>query len=297
MVMVVIPLITVIAYRLGHANTIPTPRLSSALWSAILASSQRGDDNSTTGIGINVTFKPTEANENNFTDTAVGLITNLTSTAVNAEFEKGVTLVSEAVVYAGYRNMLHRGVRFPTGKQVVYDIVDQRHPSIVVFAWDSRTCTATLIREYHPGVNKWMYGTVAGMYEPSKHSTPLEAAMFELEEEAHLRSDIWIPLLEDVDVSVPFDKYSSNMFYPFLAVDCTGVDNPRPMDDEEFIAVEHLVPHHRLQRLMSTGELNVLSSYTILGAISKLRQLGYRIDNNDDRATASDSSAMNKPQH
>jgi hypothetical protein len=46
-----------------------------------------------------------------------------------------------------------------------------------------------------------------------------------------------------------------------------------------------LVSHSRLQRLITAGELNVLSSYTILSAISKLRQLGYRIDKDDNGAT------------
>lgn len=275
-------MITILAFivltaqaKQGYAYMRSMPRFSSSLFAAILASSSSRSDNSTL-------IKPTGAKEN--IDTA-GIITSLPSTVVNEEFEQGVTLVSEAVVYAGYRNMLHREVRFPNGKQVVYDIVDQRHPSIVVFAWDSRTCTTTLIREYHPGVNKWMYGTVAGMYEPTKHATPLEAAKFELEEEAQLRSDTWIPLLDGMDVSAPFDKYSTNQFYPFLAVDCIRVDHPRPMDDEEFIAVEHMVPHSRLQRLITAGELNVLSSYTILSAISKLRQLGYRIDKDENGAT------------
>lgn len=282
MVMFMIPIMALVVVvtqttTLGHAYKRPVPRLTSSLYAAILASSSSSrSDNSTL-------IKPTGADENS--DNNAGVITSLPSTMINGEFEEGVTLVNEAVVYAGYRNMLHRGVRFPNGKQVVYDIVDQRHPSIVVFAWDSRTCTTTLIREYHPGVNKWMYGTVAGMYEPAKHATPLEAAMFELEEEAQLRSDTWIPLLDGMDVLVPFDKYSTNQFYPFLAVDCIRVEDPRPMDDEEFIAVEHLVPHSRLQRLITAGELNVLSSYTIFSAISKLRQLGYRIDKDDNGAT------------
>lgn len=277
MVMITILVLVVLTTQAahGHAYTRSVFRLSSSLFAAILTSSSSRSDNSTL-------IKPTRTEEN--TDIA-GMSTSLPSTVVDKEFEERVTLIREAVVYAGYRNMLHREVRFPTGKQVVYDIVDQRHPSVVVFAWDSRTCTTTMIREYHPGVNKWMYGTVAGMYEPSKHATPLEAAKFELEEEAQLRSDTWISLLDDMDVPVPFDKYSTNQFYPFLAVDCIGVNDPRPMDDEEFIAVEHLVPHSRLQRLITAGELNVLSSYTILSAISKLRQLGYRIDKDDNGAT------------
>ncbi len=62
-----------------------------------------------------------------------------------------------------------------------------------------------------------MYGTVAGMYEKRKHLSPLEAAQFELEEEA-LRTSEWYPLLsgDDNNTTAPLDKYSTNRFHAYL---------------------------------------------------------------------------------
>lgn len=55
-----------------------------------------------------------------------------------------------------------------------------------------------------------MYGTVAGMFEIDKHEDPLQCAQYELEEEAHLETKNWIPLLRTSHTSIPFDKYSDN---------------------------------------------------------------------------------------
>ena len=62
-----------------------------------------------------------------------------------------VKVVNETVVFSGYRNILRRDVILPTGKNVSFDIVHQKFPSIVVFNWDTASATCTLIKEYHPG--------------------------------------------------------------------------------------------------------------------------------------------------
>ena len=108
------------------------------------------------------------------------------------------------------------------------------------------------------------------MFEPHKHSSALESAQFELEEEAGLRSSRWLPLLEE-GVSAPFDKYSNNTFFPFLALDC-----------EEHISVLRNIGHEQLMRWVCEGRINVLSSYTALLGISKLRQMGVELDPRDD---------------
>jgi hypothetical protein len=59
--------------------------------------------------------------------------------------------LEENVAFSGYRSILQRKVSLPNGKNISYDIVDQGHPSVVVFNWDTNTSTCTLIREYHPG--------------------------------------------------------------------------------------------------------------------------------------------------
>lgn len=189
------------------------------------------------------------------------------------EFKENVTIVSETLMFHGYRDIVRRSVRLPNDKQILYDVVQQGHPSVLVFTWDRNSSTTTLVREYHPGPQKFMYGTVAGMYELKKHSSPLSAAQFELEEEAQMSSRQWYPLLGQ-NVTVPLDKYSDNRFFPFLALDCELVSDPKPQDEEEYILVERQVSYKRLMTLVNSGQINVASSYTILLGIRKLQELG-----------------------
>lgn len=116
------------------------------------------------------------------------------------------------------------------------------------------------------------------MYESSKHSSPLHASQLELEEEAQLRTDQWIPLLDNAESGMSFDKYSTNRFFPYLALDCSPVHDARPMDNEEAITVEHNVPIKRVLELLHSGQMNVVSSYAILLGMRKLKEMGYSVD-------------------
>jgi hypothetical protein len=119
-----------------------------------------------------------------------------------------------------------------------------------------------------------LHGTVAGIYEAEKHDSLMSCARFELEEEAQLRSDHWVPLL-DSDKAVPFDKYADTVFHPFLALDCTPVLNPRPLDDEEYIVIERGVGYKRIMELICDGSMNVPCGYVCMLAFEKLRSMGY----------------------
>lgn len=145
------------------------------------------------------------------------------------------------------------------------------------------------------------------MYEKEKHRSPLESAKFELEEEAHLDTVNWIPLLEadattsassahiidsacsnerskfdqnsgGSNFSISVDKYSDNMLYPYLAVDCKTVLNPRPLDMDEYIEIVPNVTYKQLMKLLSTGQLCVFSSYITLMSLRKLEELNIKID-------------------
>ena len=109
-------------------------------------------------------------------------------------------------------------------------------------------------------------------YESKKHASPLEAAQFELEEEAQLQTKTWIPLLAD---TIPLDKYSTNLFFPYLALDCTPVAHPKPADEEEYIRIEKNVSYQQLMSYISNGEVNIISSFTIMLALQKLDELRY----------------------
>lgn len=175
------------------------------------------------------------------------------------------------------RKIVRRDVEMPDKKVFQFDILSQGNPSVVVFTFDTERKTTTLLKEYQPGPNQLLYGTVAGMYEcgNGKHATALQCAQYELEEEARLRSERWIPLLNDEHTSIPFDKYSDNRFYLFLALDCKSVENPRERDEGEFIDVEHGVSKERLLDIINHGQMNVASSFCILLGMQKLSEMGY----------------------
>ena len=186
----------------------------------------------------------------------------------------GFEVVGESLVYDGWRKVVRKEIIMPNKRNVMFDVVTQKSPSVTVFVWDRETATATLVQEYHPGVEKMMYGAVAGMFEGHKHDTLLDCAKSELEEEAQLSSENWISLLGDASTSAPFEKYSDNMIFPFLVLDCEPVLNPKPLDDEEYIIIHKGVSHARLMEMISAGELNIISSYTVLMGIKKLVEMG-----------------------
>jgi hypothetical protein len=200
------------------------------------------------------------------------LTSNGTFSTVTKDVE--IKKIGETVVFSGYRNIVRRDILLPNGQQASFDIVHQKHLSVVVFVWDTISATGTLIREYHPGPEKYMYGTVAGMYEFHKHSSALEAAQHELEEEAQLQSNQWISLLQESTTQMPLDKYSNNFFLPYMALDCQTVWNPLPPDEEEFIRVYHNVTYMEMMSLIQQGKMNVVSTYTILMGFHKLKEMG-----------------------
>lgn len=126
-------------------------------------------------------------------------------------------VVNDEVVYAGWRRVIRRSVASPVrrrprannphdadvvdggrggrGERVIhFDVVDQAHATggaVIVFAWNSTSKTATIVREYMPGPHRVMSGLAAGIAEDGKHAAaggageadPLVAARCELEEE------------------------------------------------------------------------------------------------------------------
>jgi 8-oxo-dGTP pyrophosphatase MutT (NUDIX family) len=75
-------------------------------------------------------------------------------------------------------------------------------------------------------------GIPAGSFEPGKHESIMQAAADELNEEAGLQAARLIPLTM---AGIPADKYSANRLYCFIALDCTILQDKRPLDDTEDI--------------------------------------------------------------
>lgn len=191
-------------------------------------------------------------------------------------------VVSEKMVYDGWRKVVKKEIIFPNKKSVIFDVITNQ-PAVSVFVWDSKSATATLIQEFHPGVEKLMFGVVAGGFEDHKHSSLLKCAVLELEEEAHLSTNTWIPLLQSGEDNhqggVPFEKYANQFIHPYLALDCEKVSNPKPIDAEEYIVIHEKVTYRRIMEMIGKGEMNTLSAYTSLLAFNKLREMGIPLEN------------------
>lgn len=119
-------------------------------------------------------------------------------------------IFSDEVVYSGWRKVIRRSVSSPvhhhhsstertnddsTEQRVIdFDVIDQAHHTggaVIIFAWNTTSKTATIVREYMPGPHRVLSGLAAGIVEVGKHSSMEEnnesaslcAARYELEEE------------------------------------------------------------------------------------------------------------------
>ncbi|CAM9577720.1 unnamed protein product [Ascophyllum nodosum] len=182
--------------------------------------------------------------------------------------------VGETPGYKGWRSIVRRKIRGPRGKVRLYDVVTQDHPSVLVFIWDTQTNTTTILKEYYPGMNRLMYGIVGGNYEPDKHSSPLQAAACELEEEAHLHEGTWYTLMKNEDTVAGAGKYSTQIFHPYLVVNPVVKGEPRGLDDGEFIEYIRGVSLEEVRAMIYAGDMSVTSGFAAMMAIEKLRELG-----------------------
>mmetsp|Transcript_32274 Transcript_32274/g.47205 ORF Transcript_32274/g.47205 Transcript_32274/m.47205 type:complete len:281 (+) Transcript_32274:20-862(+) len=195
--------------------------------------------------------------------------------------ESSFKILAERVAYSRWRKIIERDVELPNGTQCSFDIVhNDLEGSIVVFAWDTRAQTATLVREFQPGPMRLLHGVAAGMYEPNKHGSPLEAARMELEEEAHLTGGTWINMMDEGQ-TITVDKYNTNRVHCFLVLDPTPAPNPRALDAEEHIEIRPGATRGDIMGLITSGNMNIMSSYTCLLAFEKLRTLGLLNDENE----------------
>ena len=120
-------------------------------------------------------------------------------------------IINEEVHYSGWRKVIRRSVNTNTNinnnsnnnsdddnsnaTTIHFDIIDQAHSNsgaVIIFAWNSTSKTATIVREYMPGPHRVLSGLAAGIVEEGKHSSKegdmneedtLIAARYELEEE------------------------------------------------------------------------------------------------------------------
>lgn len=186
-------------------------------------------------------------------------------------------IIREEVLYEGWRKVIRRSVQSPNlTKSIDFDVIDQTHSSsgaVIIFAWNSTSKSATIIREYMPGPHRVLGGLAAGIVEDDKHMSEEDAARFELEEECHLGGGTWYRLTDD-EVSVPMDKYVVTEITPYLVIDPHHVPNPRPTDDEEDIEIVTGVTAEEIMQMIKKGDMNLVGGWGSLLALHKLRELG-----------------------
>ncbi|KAG7370916.1 hypothetical protein IV203_019486 [Nitzschia inconspicua] len=244
---------------LGHNRLVINDSSLPFILSKLRAGGTANNDNPTL-VETDVVVDPNNNNNNE---------TNSVSAVNYGSFE----ILDETIVYSGWRTILQRKVQMRNGKVVDFDLVGVKtgEGAVLVFAWDSRTRTATMIREYMPASHRVMYGLAAGLIE-DKHGHDTEmAARHELEEECHLKGGRWFLLTNE---PVAMDKYSTTKMYCYLVIDPEPEENPKPLDEEEDIEIVTGVTIPEILQWLVNGEMNLVGSWGALLAIEKLRELG-----------------------
>lgn len=182
------------------------------------------------------------------------------------------TTTDASIVYKNFRTIESRRIVYPNGDVHPFEVLKQTDPNVVVVPWNLTDSTTTMIREYHPGQQRIMQGTVAGMYELKRHTSALDAAQHELEEEAHLACRDWYQLSSDM----AYGKYIDNGFYFFLAVDCHVVPKPTAGEpEEEGMEIIRNVSMAEFKELIRNNQPNMPSTLAYYMAKEKLEELGY----------------------
>jgi 8-oxo-dGTP pyrophosphatase MutT (NUDIX family) len=202
------------------------------------------------------------------------------SDITGGEVVDGIHIVSSTTSYSSkFRQIITKKIHFAKrDKTFDFDITSNCGTrAVAIFPFDTTSKTLTLVSEFHPGPERFMYGLPAGCIEPHKHTSVLMAAEQELEEEAQLRAvdgKEYVSLLDDSESQfLPMDKYTDNGIHPYLVLDAQLVDNPRAQDEEENITVHRNMSYREVIGLIKTGSINTVSAASILLGYQKLDEL------------------------
>ncbi|GJQ12995.1 hypothetical protein GpartN1_g4786.t1 [Galdieria partita] len=184
-------------------------------------------------------------------------------------------LVDERVVFQNYFCIYRRKVKLQQ-QQHSFDIIG--HPNsnfsaALIFPFDAKKKTVTLVKEYHPGDNSFLYGFPGGLFDPKKHTSIVDTAKAELNEEAHWVAKQWYPLTSEQGILQ--DKYSRNRLHMFLAIDGETIDDYQPRDAEEYIEIVSDVHVHTLPRWVYEGKMALPSSCLVWLGLEKLKEMGW----------------------
>ncbi|GAN10232.1 conserved hypothetical protein [Mucor ambiguus] len=186
-------------------------------------------------------------------------------------------IVSQEILHKRYITVWNRTTEFEDGRVIQWDVVGHSTPEptfCVVFAFDTKTKTACILKEFAQGTNEIKYTCVAGSYDRQKHASITEAAQHELSEEAFLTGGEWINLLPSDynEAGVSELKWGKNRFVPFLCLDPVKDKSPMARDAEEYIEVVHDVTIKDLKKFITRAEMMLPSVQTCWMALSYLEE-------------------------
>jgi ADP-ribose pyrophosphatase len=152
-------------------------------------------------------------------------------------------------------------VALPDGKESKREIV--RHPgAVAIVALDDQR-NVLMVRQWRVAAERAMLEIPAGTLNPNEE--PLVCADRELQEETGQRA----AKLEPLGAFFVAPGYTTEKIYLYLG---TGLSESRlPMDDDEFIEVEH-VPLEEAVRRVTSGEIE--DGKTITGVLRAARLYG-----------------------
>lgn len=193
------------------------------------------------------------------------------------------TIVSDNVVYSRFARLYNRVVKHPgTLGTFGYDVLGRnwRNGSfsvVSVIPFDVKTGTFTMLKEYNFAHGRAVFTFPQGCYQPSKHASPREAVLAELNEEAGLKCEgnALHELLAHTQ-GAPQDKYQREVVHYYLCTDARQLRKElrQGQDLEEHIVVENHVSPPEMKAFMRLG---MLQSNNIAGgllAIDRLKELG-----------------------
>jgi 8-oxo-dGTP pyrophosphatase MutT (NUDIX family) len=225
------------------------------------------------------------------------LSTAPTTSASTLSSSNEYELLGDTTVFRGWRNVLERSVKYPSGRVVHFHLTEQSGSSnraVLVLAWDRSTKTCTFIREYMPSRHRLVSGLAAGMVEDHHHhhvdsnATSTGAGLLdpqaveasarrELAEECRLEGGTWHALTPPDGVVM--DKYCTTKLHAYLVMDATPFHDEtahhvHPRDDaEEGMQVLSGVSLEQLQEWIREGEFTVVGAWGAMLALEKLRSL------------------------
>lgn len=165
---------------------------------------------------------------------------------IKLDFEEK-TLNKETIFDGILLHLEREEVLLPNGKTAIREII--RHPGAVAMIPFTDEGKMVLVRQFRKPLDRTVVEIPAGKLDATD-TNPLAAAKRELEEETDYQATNW----EKIVTMYPTPAYLDEKFTIYLAEGLKKVDNPLPLDEDEFVEVIE-VSYEEALALKNTGEI------------------------------------------